>query len=390
MFCIVIFKSIQNMDDILPLIFELKKIGVVSHTIFVANNMKTYGYIKENIVLYDGISSVGGSLTFFNRFNNRYLNLLFNIFILRKCLYQKNISIEMYRVDKWISILLACSRKVWKGKRIYSWIYNRPFRQARNIVKYYELIGRGKDYSNGEWLKRYDCALLSFSRDQHEVVYGRKLTTDCSLVEMGYTRALGEWKRYLATNAARYIPNEIKTPYIFFSIDSFGNWAPKSDHASYGEKFEECLNVLKDINDDIMTVFKPNPRTDVSKAYEILNLVGYKNYIISYAHPLILIDRAKFFFACHPTSLLIDAYFHGCHTVEYAHYDRRFYDYNKGQPMFLECVDSFIYRDVEKLKRVLNELVYNDIPVERDFNRLHESYPILTSQDIKEKFNWLM
>ena len=354
------------------------------------SNQKAYDFIKKNVVLYRGIYFIGGKLIYLNKYKNRYLRQMYNIMVLRKYLFAKILTIETNKTNnKWISIFTAFNRIVFKGKRIRSLIFNRPFRMARNIIKYYHVVRENFEVKENI-VKGYDFLLLSHTQKQYEIICYEKLITDAQIIQVGYTRGLREWQGFLDKNASRYLPKEIKVPYIVFSIDFFGKWLREADNVSFDEVFEESLNILKEFNGQIMTVFKPNQRADMNKAYKILNSVGYKNYIISNVHPVILLKEAKLFFACHPTSLLIEAFFHGCPTVEYENYDGRFLDCNKGQSVYLNCVDYFVHRDVEELKQVIDKLIHNDIHVQRDPNRIKKDFPVLAPPELKEIFSWLV
>ena len=386
MHCVISFKNIKNIDDILPLIYELKKAEIITKPTFVASERYVYEFIRKNIVLYEGISSINGKLTYLYKYKNKYLNYFYNLAIYRHYIFRKVISIEMF-TNKMLSILSAFNNNVWKGKKIYSMIFNRPMRQAKTTIGFYRSIR--EDFKIKEnVIKGYDYILLSHNKEQLEEAKYEKIITDSEHINVGYTRGLEEWRKYLAKNINRFLPEEIKMPYMFFSIDIFGSWLTGEKCDTYDEKFKTCLNILKKYNNDIMTVFKPNQRIDIKKVHKILKNIGYKNYLITYTHPVILFQKAKFFFACFPTSLLIEAYYNGCPTVEYAHYDRRFYDYNKGQPMHLNCVDYFIHRDPEKLKKVLEGLIWGNINIKRNENVINTDFPVLSREEIREMFSF--
>ena len=149
------------------------------------------------------------------------------------------------------------------------------------------------------------------------------------------------------------------------------------------------MHILRTYNDTILTVFKPHHKTDVGVLQDILNEVGYKNYVISYLHPKVLMQKSYFTFAYHPTSVLIDAYYEGCPTVEYGNYDSRFYEFNKHQPRYLDAIDFFSYKDAEKMYAILDKVVLNRVNVIRDADKMLEDYPVLDELSIKNKLLFL-
>ncbi len=299
--CYIVFiKNILHLDDILPLILELKKAGMVSQPLFITHNREIYEYLRKNIVLYEGIISIDGRLSCLSRYKNRYINQIYNIIVLRKYLYKKVISIETSANggSLLISLLVSYNRKVLKGKIIKSLIRNRPVEQGRNMVEYYR-IAKGepeKKESEKRVVKGCDYILLSHTKEQFERIFNQNLITDCPIINVGYTRGLPEWYRYLDKNESRYIPGEIKKPFLFFNLSRTGRWITGEDSPPLDQILKECLLVLKKFNDDIMTVFKPHSKTDMDKAIAIIESTGYSNYVFSYSHPWLMIKTRNLLF----------------------------------------------------------------------------------------------
>jgi len=247
----------------------------------------------------------------------------------------------------------------------------------------------GKPDSKEVTVEGYDAVLLTSIREQYEQGIGVKLITDARIIQVGYTRALKEWEQSIDKNTKKYLKGEISTPYLFFPLDVVGTWILGEKCASGEVKLEECLKVLKDYNDDVLTVFRPHHKTDVKKVRRILDSIGYENYVISYLHPLILIKNAKFTLTYSPSSLLVEAHMNGCTTVEYADYDVRYNRHSYEKPIHFGCVDYFICRDKEHLRQVVDKLVYNGNNVKKKPKEFEEGIPILSSKEIKCRFSWL-
>ena len=390
--CIVILKSIAYLDDILPLVFELKKIGIVSNPVFVATKKKQYEFIRENVVLCDGISHIGGRLTTLNAYANRYIRNLHNIFVLRKYFYKQVLTIEVHFTRSfWVSVLSVLNRKIWKGKRMGTWFHNKPHSMLHNEAMYVRTI-RG-NFEIMEVLARgYDAILMSHTKDQYEkFTLVRLITADAKVIQIQYTRRLNEWINYLESNGDKYLPKELKRPYVFFPLSVIGEHVEGENCISSTDKLKETLLVLKEFNNDILTVFKPHYKTDLEGVKEIIRSIGFRNYIVSYAHPLLLIKHAKFTLTYHSTSMLVEAYLSGCPTVEYAHYDSRYFAYTGGCSRYYEYVDYFIHRDKVELRDVLRKLIYEEvIHVKRDIVKLKKDFPILSNQEINDKFSEIM
>jgi len=389
--CLVFITSISYLDDILPLMFELKKANLISSIVFITTKKKWYDYMIQNVVLYDGIKTLGGRLTCLDKHKNSYLNILYQIFVLRKLFYSKVLTIETksgIAKSRLLSIVLGYNRKRWKGQRILSLIRNLPFKSSVNVSNYYWSI-LGKPDIKEVTVKGYDAVLLTHTREQYEEIRNIKFITDARFIQIGYTRELNEWKQFIGKNFNNYFKGEIEMPYFFFPLDVVGTWIGGEKCVSADVKLAECLAALKEYNSDILTVFKPHHKTDIKKLQEILDSIGYENYVISYLHPLILMKNAKFTLACSPTSLLVGAHLNGCTTIEYADYDARYNRYSDEKSIHLGCVDYFVHRDREYLKQVVKELIYNDNSVIKRTEDIEEYMPVFAPPEIINKFNWL-
>lgn len=386
--------KLNHLDNVLPLVFELKKAGIISNPLFIVSNIETFELIKRNTVLYDGIHFIDGKLAYINRFNNRYIRWFHNLFVLRELLYQGVMAIEILsNYSKLTSFMLAFNRKVLGGKRILAKLRWGPYEEEKIVRETYRIVrGKSNDPVNDpveeEIIKGYDCVLLSHTQEQYEESNKLRLNADCKIFQVGYTRGLGEWEAFLKKREIQYFSKQIKPPYFFFvlgALDSLGPYVcPPVE-----EVLRECLQILKDYNDDILTVFKPHPTTNIGKFQNILRSMSYKNYTITNIHWSYLARNAKFTFTNHHSTLLSNAYFCGSPVVEYVQYDPRILKYTKGKSMAGDLVDYFIPRDKVQLREALDELIYNDFSVKRDSFRLKNDFPVLSLQDIKEKFSFL-
>lgn len=391
--CIVLIKSILYLDENLPLIFELKRAGKISSPLFFSRNKKAYEYLRKNVVLCDAIHSMGGKLICLNRYNNRYVNQVYNLFVLRRYLCKRVLSIETYDLDRyhhgWLPKLPVLNQKIFKGKRFRSLVFNRPFQQAKNIL-YSSRILKNEFETKEKKFSGYDCFLTTHTKEQYEEITMEKLNTKSPVIQVGYTRGMEEWNNFLNKNIDHYLSQGIKTPYFFYVLTYMGKWMAEDTGASADDLFRESLLVFKEFNADILTVFKPHQNTDMDKAQRIIDDVGYENYKISYLHPWVLMNKAKFTFSYSGSAILIDAYFNGNPTVEYTHYDPRILEMTNGQPRYLECVDYFIDRDMKQLRDVAYKHIYKAPVLKRDADKLKQDFPILNHKEVCEKFEWLV
>jgi hypothetical protein len=178
-------------------------------------------------------------------------------------------------------------------------------------------------------------------------------------------------------------------PYFFFPLGSLGKELVAQDHLPGEVPFRECLQVLKAYNNDLMTVFKPAAITEMDKVYKILEEIGYKNYIVSYAHPLQICKNARFTIAYYCTTVLLDAYVLGNPTIEYVYYDSRIHNALGGKSYLDGFVDYAINRDQVALKTALDKIIYSDVKVHRDDDKIKKYFPVLSTDKIKELFEFI-
>lgn len=378
-------KLIQ-LDNILPLIFELKEAGLNMKLRFVAPNRETYALIRKNPVLYDAIGSLGGTLSRLSSNSNRILRLLTNLVVLKAYLFHKVISVETAVDYSPLTTLLArFNRRVWKGSRILTQLTNQPARQLKAVSESISAIVTRKA---GRQVRGYDFVFLSHSPETHEEANRIVFDPGCSILQVGYTRGLKRWQEYLREYPAS-LSKDDSGEYIFFLVPGLGVGVPGEDSAPSEEIFEESLSVLKAFNGEIRTIFRPHPVTDLQKMEKILVRSAYGNYQVSFLHPMVLMGKAKFVMSNGPSTLLSDAYFMGRPTVEYSHYDSRYLGITGGRSLVYDHADFFINRDPARLREVVENLLKGRAEIRREPGVLSRDFPTMGTDEVKEKLGFL-
>lgn len=382
-FIILLKPKLYHLDNILPLLFELKKAEILTTSIFVAPNKKTFDIIRKNFLLFEGIQRVGGRLTYINRFSSYLLRNLYNLFILRKYFYCKIVSIDTsVNYSGATDFLSSFNQKFWGGKRILSQIRNWP--AWRDLM-----CSLGIDMLLGEERKEkilnanvYDYAFLSHSREELYKSSKIFLSPDTLDVNVGYTRGLAEWSKFLEMKVDRFLSDIGNKTYFFYNIGSHGISWPGSKVKTVDIIRQECLLVLKEYNESILTVFKPHPNTKIEEVKDLLADIDYKNYIISYTHPHVLLRNARFLLCHGPSTLHTDAYYMGCPTLEYTHYDPRLLKMTGGESTASYFVDFFINNDAAKLREALEELICGNNKTHRPSKTLNKDFQVFSHEAI--------
>ena len=124
--CFILLKAINSLDDILPVVFELRKANLLPAPIFFAWTKKEHEFLRANIVLMDGIKHINGELRYLYPYKNKAANLLYNTYALKECFYKKLVTINCGIKSKSINSMLWFNKVILGGKRMLSMIINRP------------------------------------------------------------------------------------------------------------------------------------------------------------------------------------------------------------------------------------------------------------------------
>ena len=156
------------------------------------------------------------------------------------------------------------------------------------------------------------------------------------------------------------------------------------------ESFKKSLKVLKDYNSRLLTVFRPHPTTDMKILDEILHCINYRNYVISYLHPLLLMKRANFVICPGISStLLTDSYYRAVPSIEFSNYHKDILKRTNGKGSYDKITDYFVNDDEAKLREVIDKILADGFKLDRDEEKMKELYPELSADEIKAKFHFL-
>jgi hypothetical protein len=383
---ILLKPKLIQIDSILPLLFQLRAEGIEAKPNFIAPNRKTFDLIQRNPVLYDAIAHLGGTLQCLSNRKNRFLRVAANLPILFPYLLEKVISVETARDFSILTSLLSgFNRWVWKGKRVFCHLSNQPIRQYKAAVDSFVAI---TEVRTEKMVHGYDVVILSHDKEEFEETNDARIDSRSTVIRVGYTRGLESWRRYLEQRAADYFPEEVKGEYLFFAVPVMSGGVRGEENEPFDVLFEEALSVLREYNDRITTVFRPHPATDLKKMDAIIQRTGYRNYIVTYVHPTLMMSRAKFVMSIGATSLLSDAYFLKKATLEYSHYDHRYLEITGGQSLLFEHADHFINRNPQKLKETVDKLLDPDTPIVRDDEFIRKEFRLVGSEELRRQLGF--
>ena len=404
------------LDNVLPLTFSLVSEGFFESPILVLSSPSQQRQVEMNRDLIAAIEEISAKLICLNKYNSALLNKIYNVYTLRFLARRPCIVLECalgiapkaksQSANRWgrlIRFLGSLNRKVFGGIWLLAAIDVRPPRITERLDAFAAAtaeVDRQNRKSTAasttvkadppadaasDFLKNYDGLLQSYPKQMGVASGSGTSPISRPTVYVGNTRRLEPWQRYL-DRQGRVSAKRLPEPYFFFALSTL--LTPNPDH---GNRYDDalvrsCLQLLKVHNNEIATVFKPHAVTDMQHFQWLLDELGYKNYIISYSHPMILMKNAKFCFSYYGTTLFLDAYFLGCPTVEFTRYDSRGLHITGDQSLLLDYVDYFSNGDEDRMQHMLHRIVHGDVTVERDPDRIEDDFTVRTSTEIAEEF----
>ncbi len=365
-----------GIDGILPILMELEKRFTNINIIIIFPDEFQYFEIKKNYHIWKGLEKINAKF-FVTKKGNKIITAMSLFKIALKMIFRKNIIIKNSDILPKHSQFIRFIKKLSSTKEIYAVISNQT-------IESYHLFRLGHGLSslnNNKPLKinkiDFDYCISSPIKSILNSIYGLVVEKK-RFFKIGYARRLPEWTAFMQRESEKL--DMYSDNYFVFYLTGISGNRLGLDEPEYSELLIEALTVLKKFNKDIQTVFKPHIITAMDEFVEILDKIDYKNYIIDYAHPMIMAQKAKFAFAYTYSSTLFDAYFAGKPVILYTKYDPRLFELLNGKSEGGDACDYFIHRDPEKLDHILRKAISGDLTVSRDSAFIDENFPE-TSKD---------
>lgn len=383
---IVSKNKLLGVDGVMPIVMELRALYPNLSIIFVLISDSHAGVIQKNYHLWEAIQSVKGQV-FVLRTNNPILKVIRFLRFFIMLLFKRNIFLKDVDALPKHRLFIKILRKFSKVVEIKTYlvvsstIFHKIYFSEKTLLR--EREGRKiSDYNffNGH----YEHYLTTLSPEQCKECYNINNPPQDKMINVGYVRKLPQWQNFVRQAVAK---NKLvnSCDYFLYILSLDGKRSLYLDEPNVIELVKESLLVLKKYNNRIKTVLKPHAFTDVPRTEALLKKIGYTNYVIDYSHPMVLSSRAKFLFANIFSTTMVDAFYMGKPTVEYCSYDPKLLEIFKkvgyesfGGPM---C-DYFIYRDPQKLDKVLDCLINGNgsLEIKRDPEFLRQNFPDTSSE----------
>ena len=371
----IVYYKIKTTDSVIPLMMEFKKKQPTARLWFLFPDPPTLELIKKNQNLWAAIQFIGAK-TISVRQENRVLTLLsllrlFYIFSFSRTVFIKFGQLPLH------NILIALLRKLGRILEIKCFLPPHPKRQliAKHRLTVYKRKIRGQPLVVDIFSKEfgdYDYFASTITADMFREIYELD-PPEKKLLNIGYVRALPEWKKYLENLIASSRYNG-KEPYVLYLVSALTKFSVGIEEPTQADSFEESLKVLRKFQWRFKTVFKPNAETREEDIRRVCAKTNFENWEISYEHPMVLAANAKFVVSYYFSNAMLDVFYLGKPILEYRWRDPKVVEMLGGSSSGQEYCDFFSYRDPEKFENDIQTVLSGDYTINRGEELMQEGF----------------
>ena len=359
MFAVFLNNKLISCDSILPLMMELHA-ATGRPVYFFTPDARTYRSIQENIVLYDGIRSIGSLKLLGNRkrdFVNRFIGRMSAGMVLLSLAFRYlfgRADIFHFRAlnEKPLSILALLGER-----RIY-FCESDSYGETQ-LVHDVTYVKRGTMIPKTTW-RPTAGGLIAFQA-KWSWLHDAKTKALPSFV-FGPTRPRKIWVDYVNRIADSFLKDEIGSEYeqselLVFMLGFLGDLDYLASENSTKRLLDETIRVLIEEGEGRPIYLKPHVITDLAFLESIVSKYPEGNIIIGNLHPSVLATRAKFFVASYYTTTLGDAHYMNVPTIEFTEYSKDALAISEGGSMRPDFVNYFINGDVDEFRSTVRKLI---------------------------------
>ena len=177
----------------------------------------------------------------------------------------------------------------------------------------------------------------------------------------GAPRFYKDWQKNLFDQSKAYLKNfhhEINEneKFISFFISSL-NHENFLDNRHYDEIIDDILSSINTVYPKTKILIKPHPTTRQDKLDQIINNKKYKNIVLTYLQPNLILIRSLLSITELFGTVMIDANKLGITTVEYTKYDSETLNITNSNSLGDKHIDYFINFKKDDLKNILQKKI---------------------------------
>ena len=361
MLIVFVTNKIIATNTILPILLEAKQCNN-QKVILVVSRKSGISAIEKNVIINDTINKIGFKFLLGGRYRIKWYKRivgfvqLFLLFV-AGVFGAKFIHFDTLQVPTIRLLSMFFSSRVFYSERdsVPHSFYLRSFTRQNKF---------GVFYTQGNYPVPLGGNIISYNRDRLYYFYGKCIHEKRNVYFLGPTSVRYQWRKYLHDESSYYF-NKFhqdidKSKGIIFVVLTYYGIENLNKEDTFSQKklrknFENTVNVLSAIKGDIPVFLKPHHGTDLEYVNSVLS--EYDGFHITYLHPLMLIQNARFVVCNYYSSILADAHGLGVPTVEYTYYPSYIKEELGDKSLGSEYVDWFVYDEINSFKKIASNLV---------------------------------
>lgn len=362
-----------GMDWTLPFLMEIKKLHPSVRIVVVFLNEKQRELIRKNYNLWEGLEFIDADTTVIKD-RNRLKTCWRLLLLLIKLSFSRNIIIKNADILPAHNFTMKILHLISSVREVKAYAVSKALKSYPKLSVQLALMNErsGKNTKLDFFKGNYDFFLAQLDGKQFKEFFGEE-TPESKMVKVGFPYAMPAWRDYVdgAIRRNHIVDNK---PYFLYILTCMGKRIKYFEEPEIADLMKETLLTLKKYNNRIRTVMRPHSTTDVKQVERILKETGYTNYVIDHGHPIVLSSGAEFVLGNLFSDAMFPGYYLGKPVIEYFKYDPELFSRLGNQSYGGRCCDFYIPRDIEKLDRVVGDILDKKIKVDRDPMFIEENF----------------
>lgn len=363
MLIVFLNNKLISCDTVVPLTYELAQKYPGTTVEFHCFDKRTYDQIKENVVLFEALSSIGTLKLFTDHKRvTRHQNPAQRIFFKLRAAYNL-LRLIILSTTRRARIVHFKALNDWPLKILYLLNRNRTFLFEATTAGVTD-VERASDSQIQE--RNYTeelpaaAALVSFSGQWPILDDPRIEDLPRFILFPPYKNPC--WQEYLQQRANTFLSQSgigedaTTITYILSSMDNVGVLDAATD---FLELFEETLTILRDTLPEVAIAIKRHPATKpefVAAQDDAVARVGHAHVHFTNVHPMVLARISTCFIANAYSTTFDAAHFCGRKTIEYTRYPKEILQITDGNSTRPDLTDVFIQQNPEILHTALTDI----------------------------------
>ncbi len=294
--------KLTHIDLIFPIIAGLKNKNPRIKIKLIFPSKTSLITIKDNKALYKSICDIAeiSNFLYSKEIKIPYIPISFFIifsiihrnYILKNLLFQKVYIFRISDVPR-TNWLISINRFLFKGKKISLYLNSNEFNQfLATIKRTYQISGK-IEQSVLQLNTNSDVLITSYNYNQLKSLYTDIDKQNYKINVIGTNMfSWPTWKTLIIKHSKSEIKSLPKR-FIFFPLAILVR-KEKTFTRDFRESILKIISFIREKNNNIKIIFRPHPTTDIKELNIFLKDNDIKNYIISYANPIILLKYCSF------------------------------------------------------------------------------------------------